>query len=248
MSYQSFAYLYDSLMDEAPYEEWMDYFLRMKSKYHPNGNKVLDLACGTGSMTIRLAKAGIDVTGVDLSEDMLAVAHEKLTSEGYQIPLFHQDMTDLNEIGKFDIAIIFCDSLNYLKNEEDVQKTFQSIYDVLNQDGLLLFDVHSTYKTDYVYPDQTFAYDGDEIAYIWNSFSDDLPHSVIHELTFFVLDETTNQYERIEETHYQRTFSIEQYENWLKMAGFTVLEIKEDFGRYPVSPNSERIFFAAKKD
>src|SRR5690606_1821218 len=139
----------------------------------------------------------------------------------FQIPLLQQNMTELNSIDSFDIAIIFCDSLNYLQNEQEVQQTFESVYRVLGDNGIFLFDVHSTYKTDYIYPNQTFAFDGDDIAYIWNSFSDEMPHSVIHELTFFVHDEESGQYDRIEETHFQRTFPVEQYKSWLEKCGFS---------------------------
>ncbi|WP_062355677.1 class I SAM-dependent DNA methyltransferase [Bacillus kwashiorkori] len=247
MAYESFAYLYDQLMDEAPYDAWLTFFKTMQETHFSSCKNVLDLACGTGEMSIRLHEAGYNVTGVDLSEDMLAVASEKAITKGYNIPFFQQNMTNLQGFGQFDAVVIFCDSLNYLKDESEVISTFRSVFQVLKQGGLLLFDVHSLYKMNNLFPGKTFAYNGEEISYIWNSYRGELPNSVEHELTFFVLDEETNQYDRFEEVHFQRTYPIEQYYTWLTEAGFTLLNTAGDFLHMPPTQNHERIFFTVKK-
>ncbi|MDP4107719.1 MAG: class I SAM-dependent methyltransferase, partial [Bacillota bacterium] len=114
MSYEQFAYLYDELMQDAPYDKWVNFVLNRLKEYHIKGNTMLDLACGTGELSVRFAKQGFKVTGVDLSTDMLAVAKAKAESQGVMIPLFEQDMAELEGLGSFDIIGIFCDSLNYL--------------------------------------------------------------------------------------------------------------------------------------
>ncbi|MCU9613946.1 class I SAM-dependent methyltransferase [Caldibacillus lycopersici] len=245
MNYQSFAYLYDELMDEAPYDKWVCFFQKQKEKYTPNANNILDLACGTGEMSIRLSEQGYQVTGVDLSEDMLAVANEKAMNKGYRIPFYQQNMTELEGIGPFDIVVIFCDSLNYLASEKEVIETFQSVKRVLKPDGLLLFDVHSTYKIDSVYAGNTFAFNGDDISYIWSSYKGEQPYSIEHELSFFVFDEQTAQYDRYDELHKQQTYTINQYKHWLTNTGFTIQSIEADFGE-AVTDTSERIFFTAQ--
>ncbi|WAA11523.1 class I SAM-dependent DNA methyltransferase [Fervidibacillus halotolerans] len=246
MTYEYFASLYDRLMKEAPYEKWMDFFAKGISRFLPETKDVLDLACGTGEVSVRLYERGFTVTGVDVSEEMLAIAHNKAESKGFTIPFFQQDMRNLESIGPFDVVISFCDSLNYLQTEEDVYKTFQSVFDVLQPNGLFLFDVHSVGKIR-EFIGNTFADNDDEISYIWNSFPGEASNSVEHELTFFVYDHHTGLYERYDELHKQRTFTIEQYVQWLEETGFVVREVSGDFADQMVTEQTERIFFTAQK-
>lgn len=247
MNYQRFVYLYDTLMDDVPYDEWVNWVKTLKEKHAVKGNQILDLACGTGELSVRLGAAGFDVTGVDLSEDMLAVAHAKAADTGIALPLLHQDMTKLEEIGSYDLIGIFCDSLNYLQGEDDVIKTFSGVFQHLMPGGLFLFDVHSIYKMDVIFQQSPFVYNGDDLAYIWTCFSGDHPHSVEHELSFFALSEESDLYERIDEVHYQRTYETSSYKKWLEAAGFEILEITADFTYEEPKEHSERIMFAAKK-
>ncbi|MEH7251383.1 class I SAM-dependent methyltransferase [Neobacillus niacini] len=247
MSYEHFAYLYDELMQDAPYDEWVRFVKEKLQTYQVDGKNLLDLACGTGELSVRFAKEGFSVTGVDLSADMLAVAQAKAQEEGLQIPFFEQNMANLEGHGEFDVIGIFCDSLNYLRSDEDVLHTFTSTYEHLKESGIFIFDVHSTYKISDVFIDQTFASTDDYVSYIWNSFSGELPDSVEHELSFFVLDEQTGKYDRFDELHYQRTYPIQQYSDWLAETGFELLEICADFETKEPQLNSERIFFIARK-
>lgn len=247
MSYEHFAYLYDELMQDAPYDEWVRFVKEKLQKYPVNGNELLDLACGTGELSVRFAKEGLSVSGVDLSADMLAVAHSKAQEYGQQIPFYEQDMANLEGHRDYDIIGIFCDSLNYLKSDSDVIDTFSNVFYQLKDDGLFFFDVHSTYKISQVFINQGFTFVEDHLSYIWNSFAGEYPDSVEHELTFFVLDEQTGKYDRYDELHFQRTYSVEQYSDWLVEAGFEILEICADFENIEPQPNSERIFFVARK-
>lgn len=247
MTYQRFAYLYDTLMEDVPYDEWVEWVRNLTGKYDVNGKKMMDLACGTGELSVRFAKAGFHVTGIDLSEDMLAVAQTKADRNGLSIPFYHQDMTELNGLGEFDLIGIFCDSLNYLQEIGDVQQTFSRVFEHLKPGGLFLFDVHSIYKMDVIFQEGPFTYNDEEISYIWNCFPGEVPHSVEHELTFFVLDESTGQYDRVEEYHDQRTYEISQYIKLLQEAGFEFLETFADFQQGEPAPEPERILFAARK-
>lgn len=247
MSYERFAYLYDELMQDAPYDEWVRFVKEKLVQHKVNGKSLLDLACGTGELSVRFAKEGFNVTGVDLSSDMLSVAQAKSQEEGLSLSFFEQNMTQLEGHGTYDIIGIFCDSLNYLQTEEDVIHTFSNVFQHLQMDGIFIFDVHSIYKISEVFINQTYAMTEEHLSYIWNSFAGDYPNSVEHELSFFVLDEMTGKYDRFDELHCQRTYSAQQYTNWLKAAGFELLEISADFEDAPPQPNSERIFFIAKK-
>ncbi|MGG4168764.1 class I SAM-dependent methyltransferase [Rossellomorea vietnamensis] len=247
MSYERFAYVYDYLMQDVPYDGWLEYVNRQAERYSIQGKRLLDIACGTGELSLRLARDGYDVTGVDLSQDMLTIAQEKASAQDVHIQLFQQDMSRLDSLGEYDIITIFCDSLNYLEDESDVENTFKKVYDHLTQEGLFLFDVHSIYKMTQIFMNQTFTLTDDHVSYIWDCFPGEVPNSVEHELTFFVEDEETGQYERVEELHKQRTYPILMVKEWLETTGFDVLNINADFTEESPSDQSERIFFACKK-
>ncbi|MET1179874.1 methyltransferase domain-containing protein [Peribacillus simplex] len=247
MTYERFAYVYDELMKDAPYEKWLMILTAKLEQYGIGGRKVLDLACGTGEMTVELAQHGFDVTGVDLSDEMLLVANEKAVKLGLSIPLFQQNMAELEGLGQFDCVTIFCDSLNYLRNEEDIVKTFSRVHEHLKDGGLFLFDVHSIYKMEEIFHDNTFAVNGEEVSYIWDCFPGEEPYSVEHDLSFFVRDDESGLYDRFDELHYQRTYPVEQYKKWLEQAGFTVSEILADLEEAPLVAETERILFVASK-
>jgi len=247
MTYENFAILYDELMRDVPYDQWVNFVERQKETLGVQGNRFLDLACGTGEVSIRLAKEGFNVTGVDLSEEMLTVAREKIEKNGHSLFLVQQDMSEIEGVGEFDMVGIFCDSLNYLPSEKEVMNTFERVYDHLIQNGLFFFDVHSLYKINELFINQTYAYSGEDISYIWQCFEGEYPNSVEHELTFFKLDQTTNQYQRFDELHVQRTFPPSQYVDWLQNAGFEVISITADFSDEDPKLESERIFFTARK-
>lgn len=248
VTYERFAYVYDNLMQDAPYPLWVDFLERASKAYNIEGKKVLELACGTGELSILLAKKGYEVTGVDLSSDMLFVAQEKAQKENVQIYLFEQDMSELEGLGTFDLVTIFCDSLNYLTTPQEVQNTFKGIHSHLKNGGLLLFDVHSIYKMEEIFKNRTFAHVDEEIAYIWDCFPGEHKLSVEHELTFFIKDRQSEKYDRFEELHKQRTYTLDEYSMWLTEAGFSILEITADFSPHLPSKDSERIFFICQKN
>lgn len=246
MSYEKFAYIYDYLMTDTPYAEWMNFLAATMAEFSCEGDRVLELACGTGELSVLLSAGGYEVTGVDLSEDMLMMAREKAEAKGVPIAFYQQDMSTLEGLGMFDAAVLFCDSLNYLSGPDQVLSTFKRVHDHLKSGGLFLFDVHSTYKVDKLFIDHTFALDDEKVSYIWNSFAGEEPHSVEHELSFFVRS-PDGRYDRFEECHYQRTYITRDIEQWLLEAGFEVLKITADFTGQPPGPESERIFFACRK-
>lgn len=247
MTYQQFAYLYDELMKDAPYDNWVEFVKNNTAKYEVQGLRLLDLACGTGELSVRLANDGYHVTGVDLSDDMLTVANAKASRNGVNIQFYQQNMAELDGLGQFDIVGIFCDSLNYLRTENEVKDTFRSVHRHLTNDGLFMFDVHSIYKMMHVFMDATFTLNEEEISYIWQCFEGEYPYSIEHDLSFFVLDEQSGKYDRYDELHVQRTFPIETYKTWLLEAGFDIIDIVADFEENAPQSQSERIFFICKK-
>jgi 2-polyprenyl-3-methyl-5-hydroxy-6-metoxy-1,4-benzoquinol methylase len=247
MIYQGFAYIYDQLMKDAPYDEWVSFINESISTYSPQAKKILDVGCGTGEIAIRLAKQQLDVTGVDLSEDMLTVAQSKSDESKVDVLFLRQDMRELDGFAEqFDVVTICCDSLNYLETNDDVKATFHAVYNQLKTRGLLIFDVHSLHKIHNIFVGATFTDQDEDVSLIWNSYAAEESNSVEHDMSFFV--KRDELYERFDELHYQRTYTIEEYTSWLETASFEVVKVCGDF-RFEESPTSksERLFFIARK-
>lgn len=246
MTYNRFAYLYDQLMNDVPYERWVQFLKDVFQKYEMLQPSILDIGCGTGTLPISLAKLNYSISGVDLSEEMLSVAMAKAEIEKVNIPFFQQNMVELEGFDQLDCVTIFCDSLNYLETEDQVKQTFIRVNESLKDNGLFLFDVHSPYKIEEIFGEETFFIDDAELSLVWSCTQGEHPLSVEHDLVFFMKEEKRDLYERFEEYHNQRTFPINTYKTLLNQTGFEVKEIKADFDE-TVDETSERIFFIAMK-
>ena len=243
-SYSEFATVYDELMTEIPYDTYAE-FIELATN-GVSGKKILDIGCGTGLLSVKLAKMGGDVTGVDLSPDMLSIATERAASLNMPVTFVNQSMQELEGFSDFDAAVIAIDSLNYVVNQQEVIRTLKNTYDALKVGGVLLFDVHSTFKTDVIFMESPFTFDNERIAYIWETEEGEEPHSVYSELAFFIRGET-GLYKRFDEVHYQRTFPVHDYVEMLQKIGFSVERIFADWEDEAPHAESERIFFQIRK-
>lgn len=241
------ASLYDKLMTEAPYDEWVRFTERAFRQSGKQIDRIVDLGCGTGEITKRLAHAGYRVSGVDYSADMLTYADHKANRENVSIQWVCQDLRKLDGLTDLDAAISYCDVINYIVSEEELRTVFKRVADSLKEGGLFIFDVHSLFHIQNHLINQTFADVTDDASYIWFCSGGENPGEMHHDLTFFALD--GDKYERFEEFHHQRTYSIAFYQQLLKDAGFENLNIYADFSLKPgnVNEKSERIFFVAEK-
>jgi SAM-dependent methyltransferase len=246
MTYHLMAGLYDQFMEDAPYDKWFEFTESIINKYKVHPNKMIDLGCGTGEVTLKLAK-GYDITGVDFSTDMLTIAEQKASEENLQIKWIHQDLRELEGLSEFDFAFSFCDVMNYMTTKRDVQKVFENVSNLLKEKGLFVFDVHSLSHVEEALVGNTFADVTDDNAYIWNCFPGDVEGEMYHELTFFASN--GDNYSRFDETHHQRTFPVAVYDDLLKKCN---LEIVNIFGDFSIEnefseENAERIFIVAQK-
>lgn len=246
--YKNFALLYDSLMEDAPYDEWIqltnDLILDRKVE------QIVDLGCGTGEITVALAKEqDRRVFGVDLSADMLAIAEQKSLQAQTEVTWIKQDIRNLQGFQDVDLFISYCDVINYIVEEADLLQLFTNVYDSLAMDGLFIFDVHSMNHVTETLRDETFAYTDDSLAYIWHCIAGEDAGEMYHEMTFFYEDKEEGFYRRIEESHHQRTYHVETYVNLLAEAQFNHVNIFADFlmENEFSEQNSERIFIIAKK-
>lgn len=243
MQYGKFASVYDSLMTDFDRDAWAEYLL----SFIPNGASVAECACGTGEMSLRLAKAGRRVTASDISEQMLYEAAKKQREAGLanaDLRFVRMDMRRLALHRKVDFVVACCDGVNYLTSPADVRAFFRAAHDSLVPGGMLLFDVSSRYKLSEVLGCNCFVDNGEETAYLWQNVYDESSKLIRMELSFFKKQGAL--YERFDETHIQRAHSEREIGSWLDNAGFEY-EAYRAFTREPVSPNDERIQFAARK-
>lgn len=241
--YETFAKVYDAVMDESLYDKWTTFTQR---NLVAGKTKLLELACGTGIQSVKLAEAGFQVTGLDLSEDMLKLARQRAEQAGQAI-LFHQgNMMDLSAFSGFDVVTCYSDSLCYLADEVELGQVFEQVYRALDSGGSFIFDVHSTYQMDEVFPGYSYHENAEDFAMVWDTYADEAPHSVVHELTFFIKEED-GRFSRHDEVHEERTYDLLTYDVLLEEAGFMYVQLFADFESKVPTETSRRWFFIARK-
>lgn len=240
MIYQTFAQIYDELMDKELYSQWINFTAENVS----HASSILELGCGAGHVALALDECGYDVTALDISQEMLTLAKDHQISANAHFMLVQADMTDLEDFPVYDAIICYCDSLCYLKNEQEFSQTFEEVFCHLDDDGIFLFDVHTPYKMQ-LFDGYSYHAEQAETILLWDSERGELPNSVIHHLAIFKSTDG-RIYERFGEVHEQLTFELDVYLKLLKRVGFSKIEVLADFGKQ-VSPHSERWFFKVKK-
>ena len=156
------------------------------------------------------------------------------------------NMLDLSAVGTFDYVTCYSDSICYMQDEVEVGDVFKQVYDHLKEDGVFIFDVHSTYQIDEVFPGYSYHENAEDFAMVWDSYADEAPHSVVHELTFFIQDED-GRFTRFDEVHEERTYDILTYDILLEQAGFTSFKVYADFEDEEPNDTSQRWFFVCQK-
>ena len=242
MAYETFAFVYDEVMDDSLYQQWLDFSLRHLPK---ETNQLLELACGTGALAVEFAKKDFDVTGLDLSEEMLTLANDRALQEGVAVNWVAGDMLDLTDIGSYQAVTCFSDSLCYMQDASQVKQVFEGVYQLLKEAGTFIFDVHSTYQIDTIFPEYIYHDQTEDFAFLWDSYPGDSDHSIEHFLTFFVKQEE-EIFERFDELHKERTYPLDMYQKMLTEVGFKV-EVFADFMDEHPNEKSTRWFFVWNK-
>lgn len=233
--YNVFADYYNRLID-CDYDKWSQFLIDRGC-----AGKGIDLACGTGNVTFRLAQKGCTMIGIDLSESMLAVAESKKTN--VKNPMFRcQDMTQFTATDKVNFVSCVCDGINYVA-PTDVEKVFANVFGCLQDGGIFVFDVSSAYKLKNILGNNFFYQDEDDLTYFWtNSLKKD---RVVMDLTFFI--KSGKQYQRFDERHTQYIYAEAQLCDLLKKAGFSSVQTFADYTDGKVKDNTQRIVFCAVK-
>ncbi|MDA3734158.1 class I SAM-dependent methyltransferase [Niameybacter massiliensis] len=244
--YNDFAMIYDTFMEDTPYVQWVDFIQSVIKEHGIEPKLICDLGCGTGTMCELFADRGLDVIGIDGSEEMLMIAREKELEAGRGILYLMQDMTEFELYGTVDVIYSSCDSINYLMEEEKVLSMFKWVNNYLEKDGLFIFDVNLPHKYKTLLGDKVFAEQTEEAAYIWENFYDEKQQINEFYVSFFVQDED-GRYDRFEEVHYQKAYSIECIKQIIEKAGLELVAIYDDYTHKSYNEETLRATFVARE-
>lgn len=244
-AYSGFAIFYDELTQNVEYAKKADYFLEIFKRHKHNAGLTLDLACGTGTLTLELKKRGIDIYGADASYEMLSVAQQKAQENGQEILFLCQKMQNLDLYGSIDTCICSLDSINHLTSLKDVQRTFDRISLFMNPNGLFVFDANTVYKHKYILGDNCYIYDKDKVFCAWQNNYNETNHKVIITLDFFEPDGKI--YRRISEQFSERAYTHDEMSDMLNKSGFIIEAVYNDMSFDSPKENSEREVYIARK-
>lgn len=246
-SFIEIAPLYDHLMNTVPYRDWVAYLKQLLSRSHARPRTVLDLACGTGTVSQLLACEGMKVTGVDISEGMIKEARRKSELEGRIVDYHVQDAGELDLPGlRFDLCISLFDSLNYITDPEHLRSAIYRVYSHLNRKGLFIFDLNTEYALKNRFFDQDNLNSDDELKYDWASEYDTKTRICAVKMKFWHRREDGTEKEFVE-THWQYAYSTEEITTMLADAGFENIEIFHAYTTRPATRTSDRLFFVCNK-
>ena len=245
-AYTSFAEVYDTFMDNVPYEEWADYLEDRLKEYGIRDGLVLELGCGTGSMTELLAEKGYDMIGVDNSEDMLEIAMEKRIESGHDILYLLQNMQEFELYGTVRAIVSVCDCVNYVTDKNELQEVFCLVNNYLDPQGIFIFDFNTEYKYREILGNQVIAEDRDECSFIWENTFYEEDGVNEYDLTIFRKEED-DLYRKYEETHFQKAFEPERVKELIREAGMEFVAEYDAFTREAPKSDSERLYFIARE-
>ncbi len=246
-SYGDFAYYYDSLTENVDYEKRCEYIKSLLAENGVGEGILLDLACGTGTVSLMLSQMGYDVIGVDASEDMLSVAQEKKMESGEDIIFLCQKMEELDLFGTVKAAVSTLDSINHLTDPAAVKEVFRRVSLFMEDKGLFIFDVNTPYKHKEILAGNTFVYDTDEVYCVWQNTTDESLLTKVS-LDIFEKDEDDDEtYYRYSEEFFERAYDLADIKGWLEEYKFEVMGIYGEMTKDRVKPDTQRAVFVAKK-
>ncbi len=245
--YSDFAFYYDGLTQNIDYKKRAEYFDVLIKKYRKSdGNYLVDLACGTGSLSEEFCILGYDIIGIDYSEEMLSLALDKKYDTGSDIQYVCQDMTEFELYGEADIIICALDSINHLNSAEDIKKTIERVSLFTKPDGLFIFDANTVYKHKNILGNNSFVYENDQVFCVWQNTYHEKDNRVDIFLDFFEKQDD-DTYKRYSEDFSEIAIPTNRMDEYLTDAGFEVLAHFDDDSTDPVHDESQRIIFVARK-
>lgn len=243
-AYHAFALVYDRMMEEIPYEQWCAFVTEQLQGFGICDGLMLELGCGTGTLTELFSARGYDMIGVDSSEEMLGEAIVKREQSGSRILYLNQDMREFELYGTVRAIVSLCDTMNYLTNYEELVTVCRLANNYLDPGGIFLFDL----KTDHYFKSigsQSFSDADEEVSYIWDNEYDEDARINSYALTLFIQEEG-DQYRRCEEYHEQYAFSPEEVKAALEEAGMIFVAAIDETGAN-AGPDTDRIYVIARE-
>lgn len=247
--YGDFAYYYDLLTENVDYESRCDYISALLAENGIGKGILLDLACGTGTLSMLLSEKGYDVIGVDASEEMLSQAQEKKMEAEADIIFLCQKMEELDLFGTINAAVCTLDSINHVTDENTVKEIFRRVSLFMEDKGIFLFDVNTPYKHKEVLGDNTFIYDMDEVYCVWQNSTDKNLLTKVS-LDIFEKDEEAEDdevYYRYNEEFYEKGYDLERIKELLTENKFEVLAVYEEMSKESIKDDTQRAVFIARK-
>lgn len=244
-AYASFARYYDALTRNVEYTRRADYLCEILKREEHQSGITLDLACGTGSLTIELAKRGFDVYGVDGSMEMLSEAQQKAAEEEMELLFLCQQMQRLDLYGTVDTVFCVLDSLNHITSPKELQKALDRVSLFMAPDALFVFDVNTLYKHRHILADNTFVYDTEEVFCVWQNTLDVKTDKVQITLDFFEREGTV--YYRSSEHFSERAYSHEELAEMLRNAGLDLLHVYGDMSFDAPAEDCQRAVYVVRK-
>ena len=246
MIYDLLAPFYDAINADIDYEKWADFIEKIFNKEcEASPELVLDLGCGTGKMTLELARRGYDMTGIDYSPEMLDIARSVAESEGQDILWLCQDMREFELYGTVDAAVCCLDCINHIEDIEDMKQCFSLVHNYLIPDGIFIFDINGRYKFENIYADNTYSMEEEGGVCVWENYYD--PDSKMCDFYITLFKECRDgRYERHDETQSERMYTVEEIKSALESCNMEYLGSYGDFDFTPGSDECERVYIVAK--
>ncbi len=247
--YGDFAYYYDLLTGNVDYESRSDYISSLLAENGVGKGILLDLACGTGTMSLLLSKKGYDVIGVDASEEMLSQAQEKKMQENADIIFLCQRMEELDLFGTINAAVSTLDSLNHVTDEITLKEIFRRVSLFMEDGGIFLFDVNTPHKHKNILGDNTFVYDMENVYCVWQNSTDE---NLLTQVSLDIFEQDTecgeeDVYYRYSEEFCEKGYELDRIKEYLEENKFEVIAVYEEMTKEPVRNETQRAVFVAKK-
>ena len=243
-SYKNFAQYYDILTENIPYLKRGEYFHAILKENNINDGILVDLACGTGSLSEIMSDFGYDVVGIDSSIEMLNVAMEKRYDSGKDILYLNQKMQDLDLFGTINVCICALDSLNHITDLSDVQTVFDKVSMFLHPNGVFIFDVNTEYKHQHILSNNTFIYDYDEVYCIWQNSS--YKDNIIDISLDLFCKEDDDTYTKQSESFSERAYSHDEILTFIEQANLDLVAYYEDDTFDAPTKECQRIVYVTK--
>ena len=249
MIYDLLAPIYDEINEEIDYSAWADFIEKLIKQNYTAGTPelVLDLGCGTGRMTVELAERGYDMTGIDLSVEMLDSARERAAEHGLSDKMLWlcQDMREFELYGTVDVTVSCLDCMNHLTSPADLKRCFSLVHNYLIPDGLFIFDINGKEKFEKVYSDRSYVMETEDAVCVWQNYYNEKTKLCDFYITLFSLDED-GRYSRYDERQRERMYPLASINKMLTAEGFEFIGAYSDYDMTEATDRDERIYVVAR--